>query len=103
MIRVRFIPAAEAELNLAYDGYEAVRIGLGAELAAEVERLLRIISEYPEIGARRSYGTRQIPLRRFPYLLVYRIRPDRVSITAFAHQRQKPNYWKNRRDEELPN
>lgn len=102
MIHVEFLPEALAELNHAYDGYEAAKIGLGMALLNEVERLIGILLKHPEIGAPRSYGTRHLPLHRFPYLLVYRLRDDLITITAVPHQRQKPNYWKNRL-KDLPN
>jgi hypothetical protein len=35
-------------------------------------------------------------MRRFPYVLIYRIEPKRVLIVAVAHQHQEPGYWTKR-------
>lgn len=31
-------------------------------------------------------GTRELIMRRFPYVLVYRIRPDRITVLRVLHQ-----------------
>lgn len=49
--RIRFLDAARAELRRAVDRYDAQALGLGDELADEVERCLREIATHPELGS----------------------------------------------------
>jgi hypothetical protein len=38
-----------------------------------------------------------LPLRRFPFGLVYRVDGSRLRIVALAHRRQRPRYWASRK------
>jgi toxin ParE1/3/4 len=98
---VRFDSEAEAELRDAIVRYERERTGLGDELWSEVQEVLQLIAEYPEIGGRvtrvRVRGiARRIPLRRFPYFVIYRARGGELEILAVAHQSRRPAYWRSR-------
>jgi len=35
-------------------------------------------------------------LRRFPFSVVYKVRPDQIQIVALAHSRRSPGYWSQR-------
>ena len=101
MKRLSIDPAAEEELRAAVAWYEMQRQGLGAQFFAEVGRLLDLILRHPGIGSpvprvRAEYGTRRVPLRRFPYFVVYRERDEDVHIIAIAHISRKPGYWRHR-------
>lgn len=92
---------AEAELRAAVAWYEAQRSGLGAELLVEAQRVIGLITKLPGVGAevprvRARYETRRIPLRRFPYVIVYRERAEESQVIAFAHTSRKPGYWRHR-------
>jgi len=39
---------------------------------------------------------RRLPLRRFPYFIVYRELQEYLEVVAFAHQSRRPGYWKTR-------
>jgi hypothetical protein len=41
-------------------------------------------------------GTKRLPLRRFPYTVVYREMESEIQIVAFAHTSRKPGYWFSR-------
>jgi toxin ParE1/3/4 len=94
---VQFHPAAFAELVQTASRYDDELAGLGAEFTEEVDRLLRRLHLYPELGTPSSQDTRRLLLRRFPYMLVYRIRDSDVVVLAVAHQRKRPGYWVRRR------
>lgn len=98
---VRFDSAAEAELRAAIAWYERERAGLGDEFWTEVQHALSLIREHHEIGGRvarvRVRGVaRRLPIRRFPYFVVYRHREGLVEIVAVAHQSRRPGYWRSR-------
>ena len=102
MKAVRPNAEAEEEIRAAIVWYENERQGLGRELWDEVKATVDLISQYPEIGSvvnrAKVRGTaRRVPLRRFPYFVVYRERLDYIELVALAHTSRRPGYWKLRR------
>ena len=98
---VRVEDAARYELRAAVAWYEEKRPGLGGEFFAEVQRTLELIERHPGLGAPvprvpTERGTRLLPLRRFPYAIVYREREVEIQVVAFAHNSRKPGYWRFR-------
>jgi len=92
---------AEEELCAAIAWYEGQRPGLGVAFLAEVQRTIDTIENFPAVGAqvpriRTRYETRRIPLRGFPYVVVYRERTEVSQVIAFAHTSRKPGYWRSR-------
>lgn len=94
---VEFHPAASEELNAASSFYEHRRRGLGEELADEIEDICLLLSEYPAIGRRVDEVHRSVPLRRFPFIVFYRVRGMVLQIVAIAHKRKRPGYWRRRK------
>lgn len=91
-------PEALAELTVAAAFYaERADNALGLLLISEFERALGVLSDNPELGAVWQGAVRRFPLRRFPYNLVYQVKPEELRIIALAHQRRRPGYWKNRK------
>ena len=91
---------ARAELRKARDWYEAKRAGLGHELLAEVFAALERTERDNEVGMRfRNTRFRFRLLRRFPYVIYYECRPERVRVVAIAHERQREGYWIRRKPE----
>jgi plasmid stabilization system protein ParE len=92
---------AEAEFHHYILWYEGEKAGLGERLWLEIQAAIDLISSHPDIGEAvgrvRAPGTlRRVPLRHFPFLLVYREHPDHLEIVALAHTSRKPNYWRER-------
>jgi plasmid stabilization system protein ParE len=90
-------PEAEVELDHAaiyYAQYASKKIA--AALITEFERVIELISSNQQLGTPGSEGMRTYPLKRFPYLLVYREDSAGPVIYAFAHQHREPNYWRER-------
>jgi toxin ParE1/3/4 len=79
---VRVEEDAEEEPRAAVAWYEGHRPGPG--LGPQV----------PDVRTR--YETRRVPLRRFPYVLVYRERTNESQVIAFAHTSRMPGYWRPR-------
>ena len=97
MIPYSFHPEAEAELAAAALFYEARVGGLGRRFAAEVQRVITLIREYPDAGAPVRLPVRRVLVDRFPYAIVYRREPESVHILAVAHLQKRPGYWPRRR------
>jgi toxin ParE1/3/4 len=92
---------AADELEEAAAWYEQRRSGLGDELMEAVDGALAFIAQWPHSGSPvpdvPSYlPIRRVPVRRFPYHVVYLEMPDVIRILAFAHNRRSPGYWHNR-------
>jgi toxin ParE1/3/4 len=99
--RLHVEDAARDELRAAVTWYEEARPGLGREFFAEIQYTLELIERYPGLGAPvprvpAERGTRCLPLRRFPYAIVYRQRDTEIQVLAFAHHSRKPGYWRSR-------
>jgi plasmid stabilization system protein ParE len=99
--RVRFEEEADAEYRHAGRWYEDRRTGLGIEFFDAVDAAVRQIVDLPGAGARvprlpNALPVRRIPVKRFPYHVVYLEMPAAVRILAVAHDRRKPGYWKGR-------
>lgn len=97
MKRIRFHPAARAELRAAMRFYEAQRKGLGGDFLDEVNSSVRRVQELPE-----SYpvfgvaDVRKCVVNRFPYLVLYEERPRTIYVIAVAHGKRAPGYWRDR-------
>jgi len=70
---------------------------LGLAFIAEFELAIEALYEHPQLGPVWRGKSRRFPLRRFPYSVIYRLRPNEVHVIALAHQRRRPGYWSNRR------
>jgi plasmid stabilization system protein ParE len=90
--------SASQEFVEAVRWYEERRPGWGARLFDAVSRAFDLIERHPEIGSPRRSGpaVRQLAIRGFPYLVVYRNRPDDSYVVALAHTSRRPGYWKAR-------
>lgn len=88
--------AAEAEINEAADFYDIRSPGLGTAFIDEIERGIRSISEFPEATPLIRGRVRKKIVAKFPYSLVYSVRPDVIRILAVAHHKRRPFYWHHR-------
>ena len=87
---------AEHELNEAAQYYDLADPGLGAAFLEEVDRCLQSIQAAPEAGAILRGAVRRRLLRRFPYGLLYKIKPSGIRILAVMNLRRRPTYWVGR-------
>lgn len=90
--RIRTSEPASDELSEAVRWYEARRSGLGGEFFDAVAAAVSLIEANPEIGTTVSTDgqTRRVLVARFPYQVVYRLRPTETVIAAIAHLKRRP-------------
>ena len=89
---VSFHNLANLELNEAAEYYQRESAALGQAFITEVERCTDEIVKYPEAGLVLGDSIR----RRFPYALLYRVRPTEVRILAVMNLKRRPAYWVGR-------
>src|SRR5207249_1661602 len=87
---------ADRELNEAAQYYELEKPGLGSSFLREVDRCLRAIEKHPEAGLILLGSVRRRLLRRFPYALLYTVKPDSIRILAVMNLKRRPAYWVGR-------
>ena len=95
-MRVEFLSIAEEEFAEAVDYYNDQSKGLGFEFAAEVKHTLERIIEFPNAWSPLSRRSRRCLLNRFPFGIIYQIRPDNILIVALMNLQREPNSWKKR-------
>ena len=64
--------------------------------ADDLAKAVATISEAPQRWPIFEAGCRRFPLRRFPYLVIYREKPLSIEVLAVAHGRRRPGYWRTR-------
>lgn len=84
------------DLLEAHDWYERQRVGLGTqflnEVTAAIERIRTNPTGYEEV----HHGVRRAASRRFPYGVLYRHEPGRVTVIAVLHFSRDPQVWRDR-------
>jgi toxin ParE1/3/4 len=96
-MRLRFLPAAEAELIREVTYYaKNGRPGTVAKFQVTVEGATKMALRHPLGGAPSFRETRACKVKGFPFLVVYRPSPSEVLVVALAPTSRKENYWASR-------
>lgn len=96
MLPIRLHPAAVQELTEAWSWYETKREGLGDEFRACVDAAMAEIRRSPLGYARVRGEARRKVLRRFPYVLIYFVKPAHLEVIAVFHTSRDPVGWQER-------
>jgi plasmid stabilization system protein ParE len=96
MIAYRLLPPAEEEMTEAAVFYERASSGLGEDFLDDVQRVITQLREHPSMGQPLTAGLHRLLLRRFPFSVIYAVESDAIVVIAVAHQRRRPDYWKER-------
>ncbi len=83
--------AAELDVAEAQLWYESQRGGLSAEFLSEVWQVFDRLAETPLIYQTVYRDVRRAMVRRFPYLIWYRVVGEVVTVLACSHGRQDPS------------
>jgi len=87
---------AERELIDAAEYFEHESAGLGVAFLAEVERCVADIAAFPRGGTEVGASVRRRLVRRFPYAVLYSVKPDHIRVLAIMNVRRRPGYWVER-------
>lgn len=94
--RVKWLRRALSDLDaeLAYIAKENPEVA--AKIYAYIRERVSLLEDFPELGRPgRIFGTRELVLDHYPYLVPYRIKNDTVEILRVFHTRRKPpRTWK---------
>jgi plasmid stabilization system protein ParE len=95
-VNIRFLSAANAELDEAVRYYDRELPGLGfrffQEVDAAIERICLFPEGWPKIGKR----MRRCLLKGFPYALLYAAEKDEMVVAAVAHLHRDPKCYRDR-------
>ena len=100
MLTLELLDPASLELDQAAEWYEDRAVGLGRRFLDEAQSALEAIATRPLgwspwILPGIPTGVRHVPLRSFPYSVVF-ITDPRLVVVAFVHGSRDPAYWLDR-------
>ena len=95
-LAVDFRPEAAADVLEARRWYELQESGLGAAFADSLDETIGRIESMPRMYAVALRDVRRGKLRKFPYLIYYRILSDRIEVIAVLHGSRDPKIWRER-------
>jgi toxin ParE1/3/4 len=93
---IQFIDEAKAEIDQAYQWYEAKQTGLGDEFIEVVDEVLKRIAHHPLIFPQQQQMRRKAVLPRFPYNLYFEVHEPDVVVIAVFHTARNPEQWQKR-------
>lgn len=90
-------PGAEQDVADALDFYsKEAGYAVAVRFQDEFERVANLLLAHPDLGTPTSNGRRAIPLKIFPYLLIYRNLENSILILIVRHQHRLPSYAHDR-------
>lgn len=89
-------PEAIRDAEEARDYLEAEQLGLGEDFLNRLDESLARLSEMPEMYGLVGRNLRAARLRRFTYVVYYRVHSDRIEVIAILHGRRDPSVWQSR-------
>ena len=97
-MKLSFHRLVQREVNEAIRWYEDFSEGLGDDFFAKLTTTPDVILANPEghgfwLG---SKTVRRAKLKRFPYAVLYEIRPGKVRILCLRHDKRHPSFGKGR-------
>lgn len=103
MKRYRFTREALVEYEEAIEYYELAQAGLGDSFIQDIERVLALALEFPEIGTLvpdtpSDINVRRRVVQRFGVEVDYVVVGDDLIVIALFHCKRRPGYWRERLD-----
>jgi plasmid stabilization system protein ParE len=89
-------PEASQDVEEARDYLESQHAGLGQDFLDRLNETLTRIGSMPELYAVVWQSVRAVRLRRFTYVVYYRVHDDRVEVLAVMHGSRNASAWQSR-------
>lgn len=83
-------PEVEHDLAAAFGHYEQFDPALPDRFEARLDEQIERIEMYPESGSVLFEAYRRVLLSRFPYMVIYIVRQDRIDVLAVLNTRRDP-------------
>jgi hypothetical protein len=90
---VRFHPRAAEEAANAHLWYQARSPHVGETFRADLDAAIAAIADTRRLWLRLFVRFRRLPMRRFPFSVVYLDRGETRDVIALAHHRRRPGFW----------
>ena len=82
---------AESEIDETIEFYESKRKGLGKQFLDYFKGYLKILKTNPELfSIKKSPFYRELPLKKFPFVIIYEIFQNEVIIYSVFHTSRNP-------------
>jgi toxin ParE1/3/4 len=94
--RVDYLPESRDDIDDAFRHYRQISARLSEKFLRALRASIDRIVDNPELYAIVHRDVRAVLLRRFPYVVFYRIDEDRILIVAVQHGRRKWFVWQRR-------
>jgi plasmid stabilization system protein ParE len=93
---VVYLPEAEDDIAYVHAAYELQRTGLGDQFLESLRKQIDRVESNPYLYGILKGDVRATPLRRFPYIVYYRIQTADVLVIAVLHGRRSSRVWQRR-------
>jgi len=106
-VNFRVARVALEDADEAATWYDSRRPKLGSDFLDELDRILERIREnafsFPQLEYPEDLGehVRRALLKRFPYIVIFKISADQVTVIAVEHTSRKPGRWLHRLEEDF--
>lgn len=94
--RLVAVPAADRDIEAAFEWYEKEQLGLGREFLDQLRAAYDRIADGPLKYPRLRSKTRRALLRRFPYGVYFSVEKEVVVVLAVLHTSRDPAQWQRR-------
>ena len=82
---------AQNEIDEAIDWYESKQLGLGEEFLEYLDGYYETLkTEIPQFQIKRKPFLRELPLKRFPSVIIYRLMDKTIVVYSVFNTRQDP-------------
>lgn len=89
-VEVTYHPQVFPQITTIIDWYEEQRSGLGGLFLDDLEKAIQVIAGNPKSFAQKLKKSRQLRLKKFPYVVVYELQEDRVEVYNIVHTSRHP-------------
>jgi plasmid stabilization system protein ParE len=94
-VRVRWLKAARRNLDAALEYVAREDPEAAARMYACIRERVAALAAQPNMGRPgRVFGTRELVIERYPYLIPYRIHDDEVQILRVFHTSRRPSQFR---------
>ena len=91
-----FLEAAKDEVLDATDWFIERNPSVAIEFLDAVRARVDQAMEFPGAGAREAGGCRSLPVGKYSFRMIYRVKGQTLEVLALAHTSREPGYWKDR-------